>query len=153
MQALELKVPPPILALLLGVAMWSVSSLGPHLAIDAAYRWTAALVIALAGGTFDVLGLLAFRKSRTTIHPLKPHRTSTFVTSGVYRITRNPMYVGLVFLLVAWAVFLGALWPFLGPVLFVSFVNRFQIEPEERVLASLFGEEYRRYTARVRRWL
>jgi protein-S-isoprenylcysteine O-methyltransferase Ste14 len=152
-RAFELKVPPPILALLLGVAMWGVSSLEPQLAIAAACRWTAALVIALVGGTFDVLGLLAFRKSSTTIDPLKPQRASTFVTSGVYRITRNPMYVGLVFVLVAWAVFLGALWPFLGPVLFVPYVNRFQIEPEERILASLFGEEYSRYTAQVRRWL
>ena len=153
MHALELKVPPPILALLLGVAMWGASSLEPHVAIAASYRWAAALVIALVGATFDVLGLLAFRKSRTTVDPLKPQRASTFVTSGVYRITRNPMYVGLVFFLVAWAVFLGALWPFLGPVLFVPYVNRFQIEPEERILARLFGADYSRYTAEVRRWL
>jgi protein-S-isoprenylcysteine O-methyltransferase Ste14 len=152
-QALKLNVPPPILALLLGVAMWGVSSLEPHLAIATSFRWTAALVVALVGGTFDVLGLLAFRKSRTTIDPLRPQRASTFVTSGVYRITRNPMYVGLVFFLVAWAIFLGALWPFLGPVLFVPYVNRFQIEPEERALARLFGTDYSTYTARVRRWL
>jgi protein-S-isoprenylcysteine O-methyltransferase Ste14 len=150
---LELKVPPPILALLLGVAMWGASSLEPQVAISACIRWTAALVLALVGAAFDVLGLLAFRKSRTTIDPLKPHRASTFVTSGVYQVTRNPMYVGLVFFLAGWAVYLGALWPFLGPVLFVPYVNRFQIEPEERILAKLFGEDYARYTARVPRWL
>ena len=153
MRAFELKVPPPILALLLGVAMWGASSLEPHLAIPASIRWTAALVLALVGGTFDVLGLLAFRKSRTTIDPLKPQRASTFVTSGVYRVTRNPMYVGLVFFLVAWAIFLGALWPFLGPLFFVPYVNRFQIEPEEKILARLFGADYASYTAKVRRWL
>ena len=153
MQALELKVPPPILALLLAAAMWGASSLEPRIAIADSFRWAAALVIALAGAAFDVLGLLAFRRSRTTIDPLKPQRASTFVTSGIYRVTRNPMYVGLLFFLVAWAVFLGALWPFAGPALFVPYVTRFQIEPEERILARLFGDDYSRYTTRVRRWL
>jgi protein-S-isoprenylcysteine O-methyltransferase Ste14 len=153
MKALELKVPPPLLALFLAAAMWGLSHLEPQLGISVPFRRAAALVIALAGGTFDLLGLLAFRKSRTTIDPLQPQRASAFVTSGVYRVTRNPMYVGLAFLLAAWAVFLGALWPFLGPALYVLYVNRFQIEPEERILARLFGDDYARYTARVRRWL
>jgi protein-S-isoprenylcysteine O-methyltransferase Ste14 len=153
MHSLELKIPPPIFAFLLGIAMWGASSLEPHLAIDATFRWTAAIVLALVGAMFDVLALLAFRKSRTTIDPLRPQRASTFVATGVYRVTRNPMYVGLAFFLVAWAVFLGALWPFVGPVLFVPYVNRFQIEPEERILAKLFGEDYSRYSAEVRRWL
>ena len=102
---------------------------------------------------FDVLGLLAFRRSRTTVDPFKPHRASAFVASGVYQVTRNPMYVGLLFLLLGWAVFLGSLWPFLAPVLFVPFVNRFQIKPEEKALARLFGEGYATYTAKVPRWL
>jgi protein-S-isoprenylcysteine O-methyltransferase Ste14 len=151
--AIELKLPPPILALLLAAAMWSVSHFDPHFAMPVAVRRSVALLLALVGATFDVLGLLAFRRSRTTVDPFKPHRATAFVASGVYRVTRNPMYVGLLFLLLGWAVFLGSLWPFLAPVLFVPFVNRFQIKPEEKALARLFGEGYATYTSKVPRWL
>jgi protein-S-isoprenylcysteine O-methyltransferase Ste14 len=153
MRSLELKIPPPLLALLLAVLMWALSWLPPHFAIPGMARWALALGVALAGVSFTALGMLTFRRFRTTIDPTKPHKTSSFVTSGVYRITRNPMYVGVALVLVAWAAFLGAPWPFVGPVLFVLYVTRFQIEPEERILAGLFGEEYSAYLARVRRWL
>jgi protein-S-isoprenylcysteine O-methyltransferase Ste14 len=78
---------------------------------------------------------------------------SSFVTSGIYRVTRNPMYLGMAMILVAWAVFLAAPWPFAGPVFWVLYMNRFQINPEEKILAAMFGEEYSRYAASVRRWL
>ena len=112
-----------------------------------------AAALAIVGVTFDLLGLLAFRRSRTTINPMKPSKASALVTGGVYRVTRNPMYVGLALLLAAWAVHLSMLWPFIGPVLFVIYMNRFQIGPEERVMRGKFGEEYAAYAARVRRWL
>ena len=112
-----------------------------------------AAVLAVVGVSFDLLGLLAFHRSRTTINPMNPSKSSALVTGGVYRVTRNPMYVGLALLLTAWAVHLSALWPFAGPVLFVIYMNRFQIGPEERVMRSKFGEEYAAYAARVRRWL
>jgi protein-S-isoprenylcysteine O-methyltransferase Ste14 len=153
MQALENKVPPPIVAILVAAAMWSVSAVEPSLPIPEPARQVAVFAIALVGGSFDFLGLLAFHASRTTINPLKPEKASALVTGGIYRITRNPMYVGLTFLLSAWAVQLASLWPLVGPALFVLYINRFQIEPEERVLARLFGAEYSAYAARVRRWL
>ena len=111
------------------------------------------VVLVIAGVSFDLLGLIAFLRMKTTINPLQPGKASALVTGGVYRITRNPMYVGMALLLTAWAVHLAALWPLLGPVFFVLYINRFQIAPEERVLKELFGEEYVAYTARVRRWL
>jgi protein-S-isoprenylcysteine O-methyltransferase Ste14 len=150
---LKHKIPPPIVAGLIAAAMWAVSSLQPALPFAPLFRQVAASVLAVAGICFDSLGLLAFLKSRTTINPLSPHKASAFVTGGIYRITRNPMYVGLVLLLGAWAVHLCATWPFIGPVLFVAYINRYQIEPEERALASIFGEAYSAYAAQVRRWL
>ena len=153
MRLLELKVPPPILALLLAGAMWGVSQHEPQIAIPAGVRRSVALLLALVGASFDVLGLLAFRRSRTTVDPFKPHRASAFVANGVYKVTRNPMYLGLTFLLLGWAVFLGSPWPFLAPVLFVPFVDRFQVRPEEEAMARLFGESYAAYTAEVPRWL
>jgi protein-S-isoprenylcysteine O-methyltransferase Ste14 len=133
--------------------MWLVAPLHPQLAIGTNTRLILAgslFVVALA---FDLAGLLAFRASRTTINPLAPERASTLVTGGVYRITRNPMYVGMSFILLAWGVYLSALLPFLGPIIYILYITRFQILPEERVLRQLFGERYNQYTARVRRWL
>ena len=115
--------------------------------------WLAVAVLVTTGLAFDVLGIMAFRASRTTVNPLKPERASALVTGGVYRITRNPMYVGMVFLLLAWAVYLSAVLPFAGIVVFIVYITRFQIQPEERVLTGIFGDEYSTYAARVRRWL
>jgi protein-S-isoprenylcysteine O-methyltransferase Ste14 len=153
MPPLDHKIPPPLVGALLVLAMWLVASRGPSLAIDPAARYAAAGLLVAAGLTFDVLGLMAFRASGTTVNPMKPQRASALVTNGVYRITRNPMYVGMCCLLSGWAVYLSALLPFAGPVFFVLYITRFQIQAEERVLGQLFGEQYTQYTARVRRWL
>jgi protein-S-isoprenylcysteine O-methyltransferase Ste14 len=153
MPSLNHKIPPPLVGALVGLAMWFAASIGPAWAFSAAARNTAVAILVVAGLTFDVLGLLAFRASRTTVNPLKPQRASALVTRGVYRVTRNPMYVGMCCLLLAWAVYLSALLPFAGPAVFVLYMTRFQIQPEEQVLGQLFGEQYLQYTARVRRWL
>ena len=153
MRALEHKIPPPIVAALIATAMWGISSLPPALPLAPALRQLLAAALAMVGVTFDLLGLLAFRRSRTSINPMKPGKASALVTGGVYQVTRNPMYVGLALLLAAWAVHLSTLWPFLGPALFVLYMNRFQIGPEERVMRDKFGEQYAAYAGRVRRWL
>jgi protein-S-isoprenylcysteine O-methyltransferase Ste14 len=84
---------------------------------------------------------------------MKPENASSLVVSGVYRITRNPMYVGLLLLLVAWCVFLSAPWAIAGPVAFFLYIGKFQIAPEEQVMSQKFGTDYLAYKARVRRWL
>ncbi len=84
---------------------------------------------------------------------MKPEAASSLVVTGIYKVTRNPMYVGLSFLLLAWAVFLWSAWALLGPLVFLAYIFRFQIAPEERALATLFGADYSAYKARVRRWL
>jgi protein-S-isoprenylcysteine O-methyltransferase Ste14 len=153
MQALELKIPPPAVAVLIVGAMWGISLASPLLEMPAFIRVAVAVAIALAGGGFSLAGVISFRRARTTINPMKPETTSSLVCSGVYRVTRNPMYVGLLFVLVAWAVFLSSAWALLGPLAFVLYINRFQITPEERVLSAMFGTEYAAYKSRVRRWL
>ena len=152
-RSLENRIPPPLVGAIVAVFMWSISALGPRLPIAPWVSYLLTALFAAAGLTFDLLGILAFRASRTTINPLKPERASALVTGGVYRVTRNPMYVGLALLLLAWASYLSALLPFAGPVLLVLWITRFQIRPEERVLQGIFGEAYSSYAARVRRWL
>jgi protein-S-isoprenylcysteine O-methyltransferase Ste14 len=153
MRALELKIPPPVVALLVGAAMWFAA--GGHVSLELPFRvrLVAFVVIALAGGATALAGDLEFRRARTTINPFKPQNSTTLVTSGIYGFTRNPMYVGLTLVLLGWAVFLCSAWALPGPVVFVLYITRFQIVPEERVLSAKFGEAYTAYTERVRRWL
>ena len=153
MSALELKIPPPAVALLVGAAMWAVSHVGPSLDLPLKLRAAAFIVIALAGATTAFAGQVQFRRAKTTINPFKPQNTSALVTSGVYRLTRNPMCVGLALVVLGWAVFLWSLWALAGPILFVLYISRFQIKPEEQLLSAKFGASYTEYQSRVRRWL
>lgn len=153
MQWLELKVPPPVVALLLGAAAWWLAPLGPGIDWPEALRQGLAAALLLTGVSLDFSGLVAFVLRHTTVSPLSPRRSSALVTTGVYRFTRNPMYLGMACLLCAWAVWLSALLPWVAPVLFVLYITRFQIRPEERVLTELFGPTYTDYMRRVRRWL
>jgi len=153
MRALELKVPPPVVALLVGAAMWFATPQRASLELPLVVRIVAFVVIALAGGATALAGDREFKRARTTINPFKPENSTALVTSGIYRFTRNPMYVGLTLVLLGWAAFLGSAWALLGPLIFVLYISRFQIGPEERVLSAKFGAAYTEYTARVRRWL
>ena len=153
MPSLELKIPPPAVALVAGLTMWWVSRYGVLEGVPPHWRIGAALVVASVGAAFDVAGIIAFGRAKTTVNPMKPEKSAALVVSGVYRITRNPMYVGMVFILLAWAVYLASPWALFGPLLFAAYITRFQIKPEERVLAGRFGAEFASYQARVRRWL
>ena len=153
MRALELRIPPPIVALLSAAIMWGIAHVMPPVEMPGLIRVTTAIALALAGVVIAISGVIAIRRANTTLNPLKPETTSTIVTSGVYRFTRNPMYVGLAFVLLAWAVFMSSAWSLLGVVCFILYMNRFQIMPEERVLSGMFAASYTAYQAKVRRWL
>src|ERR1700688_3982119 len=153
MNALENKVPPPIVALLIGAMMWGVARWSPLPEGESPLRVAISGGLACLGILALVLGMLAFRRAKTTINPVNIGAASSIVTSGVYRYTRNPMYVGFALMLVGWAVHMAVPLTLAGPAVFILFIARFQIIPEERVLTSKFGEEYRKYQERVRRWL
>lgn len=152
-RGLEAKIPPPILALLVAIAMGIAGHWLPKVAVA---DWLRYLLVG-AGGAFGlgiaVLGFRAFGRAKTTINPVNLEEASTLVTGGVYRFTRNPMYVGLSAALVTLAVWLAVPWLLLAPAAFVLFMTRFQIVPEERVMRLKFGKEYEEYCGRVRRWL
>lgn len=153
MHALEHKIPPPLVAAACALLMWGIAQYSAVWALAAPLRWGLALLLLLAGGAFCLAGMWAFRQAQTTVNPLKPETASTLVRAGVYRYSRNPMYVGFALLLLAWACYLAAPWALLGVLAFVLYIQRFQIAPEERALAQIFGDEFQRYTAQVRRWL
>ena len=117
--------------------------------------WSAPLsiVITTLGLALAVVGGRAFFKANTTINPIDPSETTALVTSGIYRFSRNPMYLGFLLILLAWAFFLGSGLSFVMLPIFVVFITRYQIDAEERVLEEKFGEVYQRYRAEVRRWI
>ena len=141
------------MALVFLALMGSLSLVLPQFMMPLAPRAVAASAIALTGLAFSVAGALSFRRAKTTVNPLKPEKASSLVTSGVYRVTRNPMYLGLALVVLAWAVLLASPVLLLGPVGFVAYINRFQIAPEERVLSARFGADFEAYRAQGRRWL
>lgn len=153
MVTLELKIPPPVIALACAAGMYFLA--GNTLLHGPGPLWTqpAAITLAAIGIGFDLAGLISFRRHRTTINPLHPEKTSSLVTGGIYRISRNPMYVGMALLLLAWAVYLESPAALLGPIAFIAYITRFQIIPEERLLAGHFGADFEAYRQRVRRWL
>ncbi|MSU51917.1 MAG: isoprenylcysteine carboxylmethyltransferase family protein [Opitutaceae bacterium] len=153
MNTLELKVPPPAVALIFGLTMWGISLFTFTVEVSFLARIILSMAVALVGGAFSLLGGIALRRAKTIINPMKPEGASSLVTGGVYRVTRNPMYVGLLFVLLGWAAFLAAPWSLVGPVALVLYISRFQITSEERVLTPLFGEAYSNYKTKVRRWL
>lgn len=150
---LELKIPPPVIAGVAAVAMWGLARAFPDLHIAYGMRGPVAALFAVAGVVLAGSGIFTFRRARTTINPHAPGKATALVCSGPYRYTRNPMYAGLLLVLVAWAAFLGAPLALAGPAAFMLYINRFQIAPEERALQWLFGNDYLAYKARVRRWL
>lgn len=153
MRALELKIPPLLLALAAAALMWGLARLAPSLGTALAWRAPLAAGLFCAGLVVGLAGVLSFRRARTTVNPLRPDSASALVNSGIYRYSRNPMYLALLLGLVAWAAWLGHLLAL--PVLagFVLYMNHFQIRPEERALRQLFGGHCERYFGRVRRWL
>ena len=111
------------------------------------------LAIAQASAVVAVAAVASMLIARTTMNPLDPTKARNLVTGGVFRLSRNPMYLSLLLLLVAYAVRLDSPAMWLGPLVFIAYVTRFQIHPEERALTAKFGEAYRQYQTRTRRWL
>jgi protein-S-isoprenylcysteine O-methyltransferase Ste14 len=153
MNFLELKIPPPAVALILGVMMWFTPPLLGTMDVPPGFRIAAAIAFVLVGQIISISGMVEFRRAKTTINPVRASAASSLVTGGIYRFTRNPMYVGLLLTLVGWAAYLPNPVTFLFAALFVLYINRFQIKPEERVLTTLFGAPYVAYMGNVRRWI
>jgi protein-S-isoprenylcysteine O-methyltransferase Ste14 len=150
---LELRVPPPVVAAATAVLMWLAAMAAPSLHFDLPARGAAVLAAAVAGLAIGAAALLRFRKAKTTINPMKPEESSALVIGGVYRLTRNPMYLAMLVILIAWALWLANVLAFIVLPLFVAYINCFQILPEELALQARFGAEFERYRRSVRRWL
>ena len=143
-----LFIPPPLLCLLIGTAMYflpKVASYSVHFAVIA---FVITFSFLIAGGS-----VLQFFIRKTTINPHDFKHTTQLVSTGIFQFSRNPMYLSLLLMLIAWSLWLGNSLAWLGVIVFILVMNRFQIAREEAYLESKFGDEYRRYKQNVRRWL
>ncbi|MCL9774862.1 methyltransferase family protein [Vibrio methylphosphonaticus] len=153
-KGLELKIPPVVVFVIFAAVMYgihAVDSTWLFLYIPLKVVWIGLLV--LISGYVGVSGVREFHRSSTTVDPTRPHKASKIVDSGVFSVTRNPMYVALYCLLLAWGIYLEDVLSLLLSVLFIVYMTRFQIRPEEEILEDKFGSEYRAYKAKVRRWI
>ena len=153
MPALENKIPPPLVMILFGLMMWVVALIAPEFEVSKFARIGLSASIFFLGVFFCLSGVVSFKLAKTTVDPLNTELATSLVSSGIYKVSRNPMYVGFACALVAWTLYLASPIAALGVLGFVIFMNRYQIAPEERALTGLFGSEFTEYQARVRRWL
>ena len=150
---LDLKVPPDVVALVVAALMWLIAAVTPSLAVPSAHLVPAAVALLVVGLTLIVAARVGFARVGTTFSPVAPGRSECLVTTGVYRLTRNPMYLGTLIALLAFAVALSNAFAAVASALYAVYMNRFQIAPEERVLRERFGLAYEEYASRVRRWV
>jgi protein-S-isoprenylcysteine O-methyltransferase Ste14 len=150
---LENRIPPPLVAVSFVVAMWACARWLRVLDLSFPGQGLATGLVVAAGLGVIALAIAQFARARTTIDPLHPAAASTLVSGGVFRVTRNPMYLGLALVLAGLALWLGDGGSALLVAGFVAYITRFQIVPEERALRAHFGEAFEAYAARVRRWL
>ena len=150
---LELKIPPAALFIVFVLIMWAASAVVSAASFALAGAPAIACAFALVGAGIGVAGVYAFRRHDTTVNPMKPETTASVVTAGVYRFTRNPMYLGLALILVGWAMYLTNLVALLLVPVFVAYMTQFQIRPEERALLAKFGPGFADYMLEVRRWI
>ena len=150
---LKLKIPPAVVWLAAALLMWGIDRALPLSWPAPSLRTWLGSVVALSGGLLSLLGLFAFYRQSTTINPHKPEHTEALVTGGIYRCSRNPMYLGLLLVLAAVGLYLGNPATAVVLPLFVWYMNHFQIKPEEQVMEQKFGADYIRYRSQVRRWI
>ena len=153
MNARALKVPPVAQVIITAAAMYGVSKMVPALTFSLNGSTALAVGLGVIGMSLGVMGVTQFRIAQTTPNPQALEKVSSLVTSGIYRYSRNPMYLGLVLILLGWAFYLSHFLAFVLLPVFILYMTRFQIQPEEQMMARKFGKTYQAYLNKVRRWI
>ena len=153
MHRLELRIPPLVLVAIFAAAIVAASVWMPLVRVPVPGHRTLAVLLVLAGLGVALAGVVAFRRARTTVNPMAPQRSTTVVRTGLYRLSRNPMYLGMALALLGLAAWGSSLAGYALVSAFCAYLTRFQIKPEERALLQRFGREFADYMGQVRRWI
>lgn len=150
---LELKIPPVIIFIVCIGVIWMVQTYLPEYNITFTGQNWVAIACLLCGAALGIMGVFQFARKQTTVNPHKPENTTVFISTGIYSISRNPMYLGLLIVLIAGFIKWGNLFSLFILPAFIIYMNEFQIKPEERVLKEKFGHEFLSYARNTNRWL
>lgn len=150
---MKLKIPPALQVVLFGFLMWFIKKITQQQHFDFQYQNQASWLIFFIGIILGLFAVYSFKKAKTTVDPLNPEKASQLVVQGLYKYSRNPMYVAMLFVLIAFCLRLGNLYNLVVVVIYIWFITEFQIKPEEKTLTKLFGQDYNKYISKVRRWL
>ena len=148
---LNTKIPPPIVAILFAVMIFYFSDSFAH--VDLPFKIYISLFFVLLGFFITFSSARNFKKKETTVNPIKPEEASQLVTDGFFKITRNPMYLGMLLFLLGLSIYNGLIVGLVFLPLFVGYITFFQIIPEESAMIEIFGEDYKAYMKKVRRWI
>jgi len=150
---MKLKVPPTLQVAIFAFLIWLISKLAPVKHLNFEYQKELSWSIFAFGVFIGIIAVYTFRKAQTTVDPRNPDKASKLVIVGIYKISRNPMYLGFFFILLAFVIKVGNLYALPVLIVYVWYITAFQIKPEEIALKDLFGEDYSHYLKTVRRWI
>ena len=145
------KIPPPLVVLILVISTFFSSKKIDLIQIP--FQSLISIFILSIGILILLNPVLKFKKSKTTINPIKFKKVNKLVTSGIYKYSRNPMYLGLLMIVISSSIFYLNIYSILTPLFFYLWINRFQIKREEVFLEEKFGQEYLSYKTKTRRWI
>jgi protein-S-isoprenylcysteine O-methyltransferase Ste14 len=150
---MELKIPPILIVLMVAAFMWGISKISSLASIESEVTGPLSLMMLIVGLALNIAAIVSFRNANTTMNPMKPKSAARLVNAGIYKLSRNPMYLGTLFILFSWSIWLGNFFNLAVFLFFVWYITKFQIIPEEKVLEELFPKEFKSYKSKVRRWI
>ena len=145
------RIPPPLIAMLCVLIIFLSKSIFPSFVFS--YKLQLGIFVSTIGFLLLIISIKSFIDNKTTINPLNLKKSTYLVTSGVFRFSRNPMYLGMLLFLLGIAIILNIIGGLIISIFFIFYMNFFQIIPEEKALQNLFGKNYRNYRKTVRRWI
>jgi len=150
---MKLKVPPAVQTLIFSFSMWVIDKyfiLGDF--TFNGQKITAKIIFSF-GILLTILAIWSFKKAKTSSDPTNPSKATTLVTHGIYKYSRNPMYLTILIVLFSWMIALGNIFNIIILIIFVYYITTYQIKPEEEALTKLFKNDYTNYCNKVRRWI
>ena len=147
---METKIPPPLVTLIFGLSIYFSRELFPTIEIK--YSFYVGIFLLLLGFLILISAVRLFRIDQTTVNPLSPKQATKLVTEGIFKFTRNPMYLGMACVLASLAMFFNIIGGIVFIALFSAYITKFQIVPEEKAMLDLFSEDFDQYKQTTRRW-
>ncbi len=148
---MKTKIPPPVVTLVSALLIFFSKELFPSYAFD--YQSMLSIGVFISGLMILVSAVSLFKKKETTVNPMSPEKASSLVVDGVFKYTRNPMYLGMSVVLLSISIQFNLIGGLLIVCLFVAYITVFQIIPEEEAMEENFGEEYLSFKKSTRRWI